>query len=58
VGPGAVRKKNAIQQGVPVLAIPFWGEPVFVFNNSFYAALVAIVDMKIRKEFIILSRNL
>jgi hypothetical protein len=24
----------------------------------FYAALVAIMDMKIRKEFIILSRNL
>jgi len=25
---------------------------------SFYAALVGIVDMRIRKEFIILSRNL
>jgi len=58
VDPGAVRQKNAIQQGVPALPIPFWGEPVFVFNYFFYAALVAIVDMKIRKEFITLSRNL
>jgi hypothetical protein len=31
----------------PVLAIPFWGQPVFVFRNYFYAALVTIVHRKI-----------
>jgi hypothetical protein len=31
----------------PVLAIPFWGQPVFGFRNYLYAALVAIVHRKI-----------
>jgi len=31
----------------PDLAIPFWGQPVFVFRNYFYAALVAILHKKI-----------
>jgi hypothetical protein len=31
----------------PVLAIPFWGQPVFDFRNYSYSALVAIVHRKI-----------
>jgi hypothetical protein len=31
----------------PVLARPFWRQPVFFFRNYFYAALVAIVHRKI-----------
>jgi hypothetical protein len=31
----------------PVLAIPFWGQPAFVFRNYSYAALVAIVHRQI-----------
>jgi hypothetical protein len=31
----------------PVLAIPFWCQPGFVFKNYLYAALVAIVHRKI-----------
>jgi hypothetical protein len=30
-----------------VLAIPFWGQPVFVFRNYLYAVSVAIVHRKI-----------
>jgi hypothetical protein len=31
----------------PVLAIAVWGQPVFVFRNYSYAALVAIVHRQI-----------
>ncbi len=42
----------------PVLAIPFSGQPAFVFRNYLYAALVAIVHRKILNELVIFLRNL